>query len=272
MTIAKPKKSTSQKDKEKEVSPPALGRKEKAAKALMESAKRSGATSIFSVKSNQHAGPSRVSSGHTGNRLSNSSHTQIGNGVKGKGKGQNGLRGDGDLRALCPDRGQRDNRTIDQIQRDIKARKAGAIVSLNGDKRTKSKSPDKKPSSTPTKPGIRPPSRPSKRPPSPTPSTSSESTVSYDGGRSRKKPKRNDEKTKVSAMIQELFRRPDRPPPRPVYSDEESGSDMEAGLSDVEEEEQRALRVARREDELAEREERERKARKEKLRREREGR
>jgi protein SPT2 len=47
---------------------------------------------------------------------------------------------------------------------------------------------------------------------------------------------------------------------------------MEAGLSDVEEEEQRALRVARREDELAEREERERKARKEKLRKEREGR
>jgi protein SPT2 len=75
-------------------------------------------------------------------------------------------------------------------------------------------------------------------------------------------------------MIQELFRRPDRPPPRRVYSDEDSGSgsDMEAGLSDVEEEEQRALRVARREDELAEREERERKARKEKLRKEREGR
>jgi protein SPT2 len=57
---------------------------------------------------------------------------------------------------------------------------------------------------------------------------------------------------------------------RPVYSDEESGSDMEAGLSDVEEEEKRAIRIARREDELAETEERERRARKEKLRLERE--
>jgi len=74
-------------------------------------------------------------------------------------------------------------------------------------------------------------------------------------------------------MIQELFRRPGGQggPRKAVYSDSES-DDMEAGLSDVEEEEQRAIRIARREDELAEREERERKARKEKLRREREGR
>jgi protein SPT2 len=45
---------------------------------------------------------------------------------------------------------------------------------------------------------------------------------------------------------------------------------MEAGLSDVEQEERRAIMIARREDELAEREERERKARKEKMRKERE--
>lgn len=85
--------------------------------------------------------------------------------------------------------------------------------------------------------------------------------------------KPNDERTKVSAMIQELFRRPGGQggQRKAVYSDSES-DDMEAGLSDVEEEEQRAIRIARREDELAEREERERKARKEKLRREREGR
>jgi protein SPT2 len=38
---------------------------------------------------------------------------------------------------------------------------------------------------------------------------------------------------------------------------------MEARLSDVEQEEQRAIRIAKREDALAEREERERKARKE---------
>jgi protein SPT2 len=173
--------------------------------------------------------------------------------------------GSDDMRALCPDRGQRDNRTIDQIQRDIKARKAiGPSKTTNG---AKQKSPDKESSTI-----NRSHSRPMKRPPSPTPSTSSSSSSASDVP--RKRPKPNDEKTRVSAMIQELFRRPDRPPPRRVYSDEESGSgsDMEAGLSDVEEEEQRALRVARREDELAEREERERKARKEKLRKEREGR
>lgn len=45
---------------------------------------------------------------------------------------------------------------------------------------------------------------------------------------------------------------------------------MEAGLSDVEEEERRAIRIARREDEIAEKEERERKEKKERLRRERE--
>lgn len=45
---------------------------------------------------------------------------------------------------------------------------------------------------------------------------------------------------------------------------------MEAGLSDVEEEERRAIRIARREDELAEKEERERREKKEKLRKERE--
>ena len=86
--------------------------------------------------------------------------------------------------------------------------------------------------------------------------------------------KPDDERTKVSAMIQELFRRPGaggQGGRKAVYSDSES-DDMEAGLSDVEEEEARAIRIARREDELAEREERERKARKERLKREREGR
>lgn len=86
--------------------------------------------------------------------------------------------------------------------------------------------------------------------------------------------KPDDERTKVSAMIQELFRRPGtggQGGRKAVYSDSES-DDMEAGLSDVEEEEARAIRIARREDELAEREEKERKARKERLKREREGR
>jgi protein SPT2 len=177
----------------------------------------------------------------------------------------------GDMRALCPDRGSRDNRTIDQIQRDIKARKSGSMAgsAIKGDKR--SRSPDKKiPAPTYT---SRLPNRPnpisssSRRRLSPTPSTS----TSSEDEAPRKRIKPDDDRTKVSAMIQELFKRPGQPQKR-VYSDSESDTDMEAGLSDVEEEEQRAIRIARREDELAEREERERKARKEKLRREREGR
>jgi protein SPT2 len=71
-------------------------------------------------------------------------------------------------------------------------------------------------------------------------------------------------------MIQEIFKRPGQQ--KRVYADSESDTDMEAGLSDVEEEEMRAIRIARREDELADREERERRVRKEKLKREREGR
>jgi protein SPT2 len=55
-----------------------------------------------------------------------------------------------------------------------------------------------------------------------------------------------------------------------VYSDDEDGDDMEAGLDDVEAEERRAAAIARREDEAAEREERERRERKEKLKREKE--
>lgn len=56
----------------------------------------------------------------------------------------------------------------------------------------------------------------------------------------------------------------------PRHYDDDSGSDMEAGLSDVEAEEKRALRLARKEDEEAERLENERKAAKERMKRERE--
>jgi protein SPT2 len=213
----------------------------------MESAKRGKTTSIFSVKSNNPPPPQqRV--------LSTSSASAR----KGKGKEV----GHTDLRALCPDRGNRDNRSIDQIQRDIKARKLGPGVK----DAKRSRSPDKASTSKPSRPGV---SSSSRRRPSPSPSTS---TSSSEDEAPRKKMKPDDERTKVSAMIQELFRRPGGQGGRKaVYSDSES-DDMEAGLSDVEEEEARAIRIARREDELAEREERERKARKERLKREREGR
>jgi protein SPT2 len=62
-----------------------------------------------------------------------------------------------------------------------------------------------------------------------------------------------------------MFRRPDRGPVREY--DDDSGSDMEAGLSDVEMEEKRALKIARREDEEAEREENARREAKEKMKR-----
>ena len=220
----------------------------------MESAKRGKATSIFSVKSNNPPSPQqRIVSTTSG----------------GKGKGKGKEVGHTDLRALCPDRGSRDNRSIDQIQKDIKARKLGPGVK----EAKRSRSPDKRTSIPST---SRPPVRPaasssSRRRPSPTPSTS---TSSSEDEAPRKRVKPDDDRTKVSAMIQELFRRPGtggQGGRKAVYSDSES-DDMEAGLSDVEEEEQRAIRIARREDELAEREERERKARKERLKREREGR
>ena len=73
----------------------------------------------------------------------------------------------------------------------------------------------------------------------------------------------------ISAEIQNLFRRPGAAPRR--FEDDSDDSDMEAGLDDQEEEDQRATRIARREDAEAEREEAERKAMKERLKRQREG-
>ena len=76
-----------------------------------------------------------------------------------------------------------------------------------------------------------------------------------------------------SSVIQSIFRRGPPPPSRgrEVYSDEDDFSDdMEAGLDDIEEEDRRASRIGRREDDIAEREEKERKERKERMKRERE--
>lgn len=60
----------------------------------------------------------------------------------------------------------------------------------------------------------------------------------------------------VSAEIRAMFARPGRAPPRAGWeSDEEGSDDMEAGLSDLEEEERRAARIARLEDRKEEMEE-----------------
>ena len=67
----------------------------------------------------------------------------------------------------------------------------------------------------------------------------------------------------VSREIQAMFARPGRR----VVDDDEASSDMEAGLSDVEAEERRAGKIARREDERAEKEERERREAKARMKR-----
>jgi protein SPT2 len=72
-----------------------------------------------------------------------------------------------------------------------------------------------------------------------------------------------------------MFKRPGGSGParprREVFSDDDDFSDdMEARLDDIEMEEKRGARIARKEDEDAEREERERRERKERMKRERE--
>ncbi|OCF36672.1 hypothetical protein I316_01268 [Kwoniella heveanensis BCC8398] len=258
--------------------------------------------------------------------------------VQGKGKGsvRDQLRAQFQaegMRKLCPDRATRDRRSIEEIQRDIKARSkkgAGGDEALSGGPATdRERGPKRSPergqygqasaNGSATKPGIRPPPRPPKRDdrgrpipssttaittanakasfkrrPSPSSSNSASDSDSYSSssprpskkrydpysngrgrGRSRSPPLRLNERSSqfdVSAEIQAMFRRPGRPPlPSRGYADDisdDGSSDMEAGLSDVEVEERRAARIARREDEEAEREERERKLAKEKRKKE----
>lgn len=234
----------------------------------MASVKRSsGASSVFSVRPPtthaQQSGPSSPAPLRAPpSKGAPMKQTTLGR----KGKHQPGKE---DLRALCPDRGSRDQRTIDEIQRDIKARKNPSSTSTS-----RSPKPDRNriaptPMNGRTGPGsIRPPAR--RR----SPSTSSSASSSSTDVPARKRPRPGESgggsnKPNISSMIQDIFRRPGRPTPLQYDSDSE-GSDMEAGYSDVEEEERRAVRIARREDEMAEKEERERKEKKERLRKERE--
>ncbi|WWC70264.1 uncharacterized protein I206_104214 [Kwoniella pini CBS 10737] len=292
-------------------SPPPLGRKEKAAKAFAQSAKKSAGDSLFSVRNlveSREIPPAPINGPPSRPRQIYNNPSSIP--IHGLGM-SNGLKRDLDtkniyaktpkstreylsnqaklegMRKLCPDRETRDRRSIEEIQRDIKA-KRGLSANGSGYLTPPVKSPlnkgkerlppvQSKPNGTSQPRSINPP-RPTK-PPKRKPSSSSSETDSSDdarrrkyGRRSRSPPIKLNEHSShmdIRSTIQDLFRRPGARPTR--YQDEfsDSGSeDMEAGLTDVEEEERRAARIARREDELAELEEK--RHREEKLKKKRE--
>ncbi|RXK36409.1 hypothetical protein M231_06311 [Tremella mesenterica] len=241
------------------------------------------------------------------------------------------------LQKLCPDREIRDRRTVDEIHRDIKARKTGSSSSITVDtsrERTESRSASpvktkskiiipstsksnlsptiskntsslgnlnrqsqndgemKKASSrsiSPPKTKLRIPIPTSARPLSPdlkpvkrqrSSATDSETSESdsedeeEDYGKRRRISNHSQKGVQlpsrdvISSEIQAIFRRPGRTP-KPVYEDEDSGSDMEAGFEDLEREERRAARIARLEDEQEERKEKERREAKLRAKRER---
>lgn len=180
------------------------------------------------------------------------------------------------MRKLCPDRDTRDKRTIDQIHTDIKSRKGPADItppkSNGASGRVKPKYAPLPTTARPVRVDSRSPTRKSKpRARSPL----SSSTSSYESDRPHKRSRRYDDddmeepsQADISAQIQAMFRRPGAAQRR--YQDDFSDdSDMEAGLSDVEQEERRTAAIARREDLLAEEEEKARKLAKEKAKRER---
>lgn len=316
-------------------SPPALGRKEKAARAFAQKAKRGGvADSVFSVRAlvesregrgGSSPGPAHVAPGSMSPARTPVSHTHAhahghingsGGGGAARKTGSRKKEIVGDLLKLCPERETRDRRTIDEIHRDIKVRKGILPTNLDRERERPSEgrgdsartasasaSPAKAPATSRPKPAKPPPipstARPSaattsaSRLPAParsanghghpqrhgqthrgrgrstSPSTSSSSS-STSPPRKRPRPGRSPslDPFDVSATIQSMFRRPGAAARRYDDVESEGSSDMEAGLSDVEAEEERARRIARREDEQAEREEREHRLMKERKKRE----
>lgn len=179
-----------------------------------------------------------------------------------------------ELRKLCPDRDTRDLRSIDEIHSAIKSRNhPPAPAPGAAGNRVKAKPPPIPTSARPVSGGAKSSSKP--QPTRRNRSPSSSSTSSYESERPRKRYRDDDDlhemsQAAVSAQIQALFRRPGGAPRR--YADEYSddgSSDMEAGIDDVEQEERRTAAIARREDELAEREEKERRLAKERAKKER---
>ncbi|TXT03836.1 hypothetical protein VHUM_04357 [Vanrija humicola] len=251
----------------------ALGRKEKAALKLARAAsktKASAADSLFSVRAMVEQRDGSRSPGSASPRYpappnrgppSKLPATGAGRAATTPAKKAVGIAGMkktvdvSSLRKLCPDRDSRDRRTLDEIQRDLKgARKPPAAAP---------------PASKPGAP--RRDSAPAagragdtrRRPRSP-------STSDYDSedsdraprkrGRGSPPPNGEPSRSAVSAMIQSMF---SRGRPTRTYHDDYESDDMEAGLSDVEAEERRALRIARYEDDQAEKEEAAHKAAKE---------
>lgn len=264
---------------------PMLNRKEKAALKL---ARQSKADSMFSVQSlvdmtegtsSRSVSPRRPPPPRpTPSGLKKSTTPAMAAKAGAAGKGISGMKKSFDvsgLRKLCPDRDTRDRRTVDEIQRDIRLRKgiqppppsaASSKPSSAGpprDTRDKERDRGRDRRSPPRSAGkVR------RRSPSTSDSDSDASTPprkrhaiagpNFDGDAPSSR-------AAVSALIQGMFNR-GRPQQR-RYDDDSDGSDMEAGLSDIDSEEKRAAKIARREDQEEERLEAERRAAKERAKR-----
>ncbi|KAL1405421.1 hypothetical protein Q8F55_009052 [Vanrija albida] len=247
-------------------SPPALGRKEKAALKLARASKSkaSAADSIFSVRAlvdqrdgsrspgfasprpppPNRAPPSKLPPGGAARAATTPAKKPMG--IAGMKKSVDVS----SLRKLCPDRDSRDRRTIDEIQRDLKAKGKPSAPPTSA---SRPGAPRRDSASTGRAGDAR------RRPRSP--STSEDDSDDSDRAprkRGRGSPPPNGEPSRqaVSAMIQSMF---NRGRPARTYNDDYESDDMEAGLSDVEAEEHRALRIARYEDDQAEKEEEARK-------------
>lgn len=299
--------SASKPREKKEGSPPALTRKEQAARAFAQQAKRSAASdSLFSIaalvaaKTGGGANLQGPSAGRSA--LPNKAGKDIGRGRLALDKAGAGTSGRSASERRPEAVGMSRTKSADH------GRLNGGAGSLNG-KRGLSDSPSRaaasvsKPPPKPKPPPVPSTARPIKplvpstaRPPAAGPSRrqrspSSDSTVTSASESPRAKRPRPDrargrdrdhgrrrspspDPHSISATIQALFRRPGAgapPPRRYADSDEEGSDDMEAGYSDVELEERRTTQIARREDEEALKEEERRKREKERWRRERAG-
>ncbi|BEJ16450.1 hypothetical protein CspHIS471_0510550 [Cutaneotrichosporon sp. HIS471] len=263
---------------------PMLNRKEKAALKL---ARQSKADSMFSVQSlvdmaegtsSRSVSPRRPPPPRPGpSALKKSTTPAMAVKAGTAGKGMAGMKKAIDvsgLRKLCPDRDTRDRRTVDEIQRDIRARKALQAGTASAT------------SSKPLSAGALRDSRDKERdrgrdrrsPPRAAGKVRRRSASSSDSDSDASTPPRKRHalagpnfdgdapasRMAVSQLIQGMFSR-GRPQQR--YDNDSDGSDMEAGMSDIDSEEKRAAKIARREDAEEERLEAQRREAKERAKR-----
>lgn len=267
---------------------PAMGRKEKAALKL---ARESKTDSMFSVQSlvdmaegtsSRSVSPRRPPPPRpvppSGLKKSTTSAMAAKAGAKGLSGMKKGLDVSG-LRKLCPDRDHRDRRSIDEIQRDIRLRKGIQSGPAGIQSGPASASSSKPPSTGAAKdrgrdirdrrsPPRRSPPRSAGKARRRSPSTSDSDSDASTPPRKKRAFGGPDfdgdapsSRAAVSAMIRGMFNRGRSQRTYDDYSDE--GSDMEAGLSDIDSEEKRAAKIARLEDAKEERAEAERRAAKE---------